>query len=403
MSRAPARLSGRDHSSGDSSAQLSNQSAFFCATPYQIIVAVTILNSLGRDVQADIYVLNHFDSARDVVRRLEKLGLFRRSVLVDSRGLLLSLEKSRPMAWNRSRLLRQMQYALCFLDYRRITRRYCDLDDSRYSDVYFSFPDLIIQLATKVLFNRNRHLKVHLFEDGVGGYNTDISQATRKKRLFNILTGYGGVVDAYSDLLVFQPDLVSERLNLPVLGLPPPAGRNDIVQHLGELFQYRAVAPVKERFIFFEQPLKLVPGLDDKISSIVIGALPRGDTLVKLHPRSTRRAYGDLPVYADTGVPWEIVAMNMSQEDKVLVTFSSTAAVTAKTIADEEPIVIFLGNISELGKDFPGSEAFGNFVDRFRRSYSDPSRVHAPRSVREFRRVIKDVDGNASSAILIDS
>lgn len=403
MFRMPAPFTVPGDFSHESTPEPSNVSAFFCSTPYQIIVAVTILTSLGSDVQADIYVLNHFRSAEEVVPRLDKSGLFRRSVLVDSRGLLGSLEKSRPKRLGRWSLLRQLQYTLCFLDYRRIAQRYCSLDNFRYSDVYFSFPDLIIQLATKVLFDRTPGLRVHLFEDGAGGYDAEISRATRKKSLFNIATGYGRVLDAYTDLLVFQPELVSDRISLPVLDLPPIARRSEVVRSLSELFQYRAAAPVAERFIFFEQPLMFVPGFDEKLAGIVLGTLPLENTLVKLHPRSKSREYGGLPVYPDAGVPWEIVAINLDLADKILVTFSSTAAVTAKTILNEEPVIIFLNNVSELNQDTPSSDGFREFVERFRLSYSDPSRVHVPGNVGEFGRIVEDLDRPTSRASWIDS
>lgn len=382
----------------ESTPEPSTATAFFCSTPYQAILAVTSVTRLGSDAKAYIRVLNHFRSAEEVVSKLAKSGLFRRSVLVDGWGPLGNLAKSRPKVFRRCPLLRRLQYALCLQDYRRIAQRYISFDNFRYSDAYLLFPDLLIQVATKLLFARSRHLKVHLSEDGAGGHAAQISRATRKKRLFNLVTGYGVIVDSYIELLVFRPELVYERRSLPFMGRSPLAGRGVVIRALREVFEYRSAAPLTERFISFERPLNFVPGFDAKIVELALGKLPHEDTLVKLHPRTARLECGDLPVCDYTTVPWDIVFANMSKTEKVLAICSSTAATTAKIIRKEEPVFMFLSDALEPALDNAGAKGFREVFGRFGLSYLDPWRVFAPGSAAELHRIVECIDCPTHSA-----
>lgn len=323
----------------ESTPEPSTATAFFCSTPYQAIFAVTLVTSLGSDAKAYIRVLNHFRSAEEVVSKLEKSGLFGKSVLVDGRGPPLgNLAKSRPKVSRRCPQLRRLQYALCLQDHRRIAQRYIGLGNFGYSNAY------------------------------------------------------GVIADSYIELLVFRPKFVYERRSMPFMGRSPLAGRAVVIRAFREVFEYLSAAPLTERFISFERPLNLVPGFDVTIVEFAPGKLPHEDTLVKLHPRTARLECGDLPVYDYTTAPWEIVFANMSQAEKALVICSSTAATTAKIIHKEEPVFMFLSDALKPALDNAGAKGFREVVERFGLSYLDPWRVFAPGSTAELHRIVECID-----------
>lgn len=361
--------------------------AFYCATPFQIIMAFAILRTLDENAVVDIYVLNHFRDADRITLNLTASGRFNKCTLVDSRGLLDVLARRRPRSLRGSGLIRWVQTAWCFLRYRSICSKYLHLTSERYDDVYLSYPDLVIQLGIKHHHRYNHAVRVHLFEDGTGSYDAQIWTASIRKRVFNWVAGNGNVIDAYSELLVFRPELVTEEAPFPIRRLEPLGRSSETIRAIVAAFDYRP-ATLEERVVFLEQPLEFVPGLDRKIAEIARDVLPSG-TLVKMHPRGRSALYGDFAQFSNPSVPWELVALTNSMEDCILVSFFSTAATTSKIMFDAEPHVIMLYGIPELRELWDLPDTMKEFVGRLRASYSEPSKISVPESITECREEIR--------------
>lgn len=352
---------------------------FFCSTPYQVLVALHLIREKHSADAITVYVHDYFFGAAEVTRRLDRSGLVEEALLV---------EKEHSVRFSKVRTLRYLQKAGSFL----IAGHYADsiyhFDCRRFDHAYFTFPDTIIQLALVSLKRNNPELRVHLYEDGLGGYIPRFSLPSSIKNAFNRIAGIASIVDSYSELLVFHPEFVALDLPFPIRRIPPIDGGDDeIIGLLNSIFGYCSSSSIGERIVILEQPLNFVPGLNDAIVEILDASLT-ADYIVRLHPRTKSADYGRHPVAPQTGVPWEISVLNTLIEEKVLMTYSSTSVFSGKMLLDKEPVVIFLFNMVELASLHVPSREMFDMVRRLRDSYREPERVILPSNVSELRHVI---------------
>lgn len=363
--------------------------AFFCSTPFQIIVAFAIMRTLGDNTKADIYVLNHFRDAERIADNLRSCGHFARCKLVDSRGFLESLREGRPNSLKNSELLRRLQTAWAFLNSRNLIGKYLAPGTARYDDVYLSYPDLLVRLALDYFCRRNTELRVHLMEDGLGSYDPRLWKSSGKQsRVF--LSVFSHVPNGYDELLVFRPELLTEKVPFPVTKLESFRADDEAMHALRSVFGYEH-CPLSQRVIFLEQPFN--EQWDQKIAEIVRRILPF-DSLVKIHPRGkSGKHYSDFAQFDDASLPWELVESTNDMADKILISFFSSAATSSKMLFDAEPQLIFLYRVPELREVYLAPK-LENFLESFRMSYSDPSRVRVPGSMEECRALIAEMTAN---------
>lgn len=363
--------------------------AFFCSTPYQVIVASAIMDMRRLSATGDLYVLNHFSGVENLVERLRTSSLFSRVILVDSMRLLARLEKVRSRGLAKRIPLRQLQTGVQYLRYRKIVHEYVDLPEEAYDVAYRSSGDLITELSIKELGSRNTDLQVHLFEDGTRGYATGFLASRWRKRLFNAVTGHSHVLDSYRCLHVFRPELVSSQQPLPVQQVSTIVRNEPLVRLLSEAFGYAPKHGLEDRFIVLEQPFGFVEGMNEKVVEIIRQVIPPNDSIVKMHPLSSSKLYANMRLVEDPGMPWEVIVLNNDMRDQVLITVFSTAAMTPKTIAEQEPHVIFLFDLPEIRMLWDLPSPAREFATLFRSSYASTERVHVPQSVQEFGEVVK--------------
>ena len=356
--------------------------AFFCSTPYQILVAINIKLTQYEDEEADIYILNHFDNAKKIVENLEDKSIFSSVNYTDC----INFTKS----FSSNKLIRFYEKANVYLNYRSITEKYFDFKNKFYDEVYLTYPDVIIQLAIKTLSQQNNKLKINLYEDGTGGY-TSFNPSFFKK-LFNLVFGFDEVVDKYHSINIFQPELYSgstQNNNIIVNKIPKINTKSKKLKYLiNDIFSYKDNYDINEKIIFLEQPLHFVEGLNSDIKNIADEVLSK-EYIIKLHPRTNENNYDNFNIYKNNSIPWEVINLNSDLEDKVLVSYYSTACVSPKIIFDQEPIIIFLYNIQGL-KDILTDET-KKFIEKFQDLYEDQSKIFIPETIKELKGIMSKI------------
>lgn len=354
--------------------------AFFCGTPYQIIIATHLSYSEWKDELVDVYILDHFTGAKDMADRLRKLNLFHRVVFCEVLYLLDTFSAKRP-----KRILQR--FDMYTFSCEKIVESHLDYNGQIYSDVYYSYPDLIIKLALKVFHKYNANLKTHLFEDGFGAYFPLPKYNKRYNEVFYWLTGVSKLVWRYDSIRVFRPELMFET-NVPINKIAPINVDDETYRNIqNAVFDFSTSDCINERVVYFEQPNYNVPTLDDLLKDIVSPYLA-DNAIVKLHPRTKHPdRFKEFNVYKNNGVPWEIIVQNSDIEDKILISSHSTALLTPKLLFDKEPIVVFLYNLPEVKKLFNFADSrpiIRDFIERFKQLYGHPERVIIPNSLEEF-------------------
>ncbi|OAT80986.1 hypothetical protein A6P54_13400 [Bacillus sp. MKU004] len=358
--------------------------AFFCSTPYQLLLATNIKIQLYKNDDADIYVLNHFKNSSELVEKLKDSKLFKNVQHIDC------IEFTNSFSENKG--LRFIQKTVCYLKYKKITKKYFELEDKFYDKVYFTYPDVIIQLAITELFNKNSDMKIHLYEDGTGGYNTKILETSSYKKLFNKMFGFNRVIDRYDSISIFMPEFYSSNIVIPLERLPKiDINNKELIRVINTIFDYQYDQVINEKIIFLEQPMDFINGLNEEIKHIVEDIL-KENYIIKLHPRSNTELYANFNVYKKNSIPWEIICLNNEIDDKVIISYFSTGGITNKILFDKEPVVIFLFDLIELTPFHTVPDSTRNFIYRIRDTYRDQSRVIIPKDINELREKLNAIN-----------
>ncbi|MBN2860889.1 MAG: hypothetical protein JXK93_11545 [Sphaerochaetaceae bacterium] len=358
--------------------------AFFCSTPYHVLVATWIHKALYENTAADIYLLDHFKDSERIHHALTETGLFRKVKLIHSKdGLEDRLSSFKP--------LKYLQRISTQVRAEKIAGDLLQLEEDVYEEILFGSPVVTIQLALKVLYRRNPEVKIRLFEDGFAGYNTDQWRASLAKKLFNRISGQHRYIDRYTSLLLFQPELFTGDIPFPIDRIPSLNLQDkNFKTRLNTLFGYTGKSAISERVIFFEQPIQGNPALNDAVKHL-IERIPTDDVIVKPHPRSSSGDYHGRRMYQGSTLPWEILAMNMDIENKILISFFSTVAITNKIIFDKEPTIILLFEMEELKKLYPLERDSRDFIYSFKQTYRYPQRILLPTTETELNGMVRSL------------
>lgn len=357
------------------------KSAFFCATPYQIIVAINIRYSFDLN-NSDIYIMNHFKDAIKTYHNLKDMRIFENVYYVDCNSYTESFSKNKVVNYS--------QKILSFSNSRKIVMKYLNGGIEKYDQVYYAFPDMILQLITKELYKLNRNLEVNLFEPGTGIYSSLLKKPTKSKRIFNFVTGNSKIMNRYNRIYLFKPDLIPDNITVPLVKIPI-IDLDDVtlIQSINSVFGYKSeLNDIQERFIFLEQPLSILhEHLDDKILSIV-EKLSLKDLIIKSHPRSNVDGLENFKVYDHKSMPWELICMNNDIHDKILISYVSTAAISNKIIYNQEPVLIFLYEMEEIKKIYSADQKIIDMVANIRDLYDDSSRIFIPENFKELTSIV---------------
>lgn len=353
--------------------------AFFCGAPYQVIIATHLIHTEWKDEKVDLYILDHFAGAKDLSNRLRSLNLFNRVIYCKVLYLLDTFSSFRP-----KRILQRFDNYTFSCE--KIVRSHLSYRGQLYSDVYYSYPDFIIKLALKVFHKYNMDIKIHLFEDGFGGYFPLPRYNRRYNDVFYRLTGVSKLVWRYDSIRVFRPELMYTT-EVPIKKIPSiNIEDKQYREMLNSVFNYSTSDSIEERIVFFEQPNYNVPTLDDLLKEIISPYLS-DDAIVKLHPRTKQpERYRGFNVYKNSGLPWEVIIQNSDIKDNILISSHSTALLTPKLLFNKEPIIVFLYDLPEVKKLFDierSNPRITGFIKRFKQLYDYPERVLIPSSIQE--------------------
>ena len=364
------------------------RACFACTTPYQIMGAVSIVTAEG--MTADLIVFGMFDGYEDLASRIREAGIFSDVIAVppgkfQSPGQIGALgQMVRCGAVVASFLPADRQYERCFLSSRAHIKN----------------------LLLHELLRRNPRMGIVIYDDGMGTYdgrshvlNTSAMRVRAEK-----LLGWNIYDPERIEYLVYEPALFTRPARYgtcPVRQMPKPGERKETMELIARIFHVTPEDQIRERVIIFD-PFR---GLDseraqkfpaiDRCYREAVSVFGRDNVIIKPHPRSTEKPDADAKIYTRSGIPMEALYAGMEDlQDRILITYASTAVYTPRILFAKEPWVIALFRITD-GET--GSEWQPQF-DKFRQAYSAPERMAAPVSAEEFTWLIRGIRDPAQNA-----
>lgn len=364
------------------------EACFFCTTPYQVCTVVGMIRSLNYH-NVDIYILNQFEEAAQLVQSVEKEGIADRVILVDDH---LIKEKY----FIRKGEIRQRLRIL--LTYFQISKIVPDilLPHTAYNQMFVSTKAVVPNLVHLYFVKKKLPVEYYYFDDGEGSYDNDLIYRTGKRDYLIRRIVFGKESCRYDyPRYLYSPKLYSLLHTDGALVRKIPNFWNETQYRLlmNRIFHYETDAGINiidTQVIILdiyrgETKTDLGRFFDAKIKAVeeLVGA---DSFLIKQHPRTIQEKNTNYRYMCDSSLPFELVCMNNDLEEKVIIAYSSTAVVTPKLLFNQEPYIILLYKMYNTS-DIP--ERQERYYHACKELYKSNSRFIIPETEDEFYEAIK--------------
>ena len=194
----------------------------------------------------------------------------------------------------------------------------------------------------------NENCKYYFVEDGIGSYIAYSERLTSRMKLIYTILGIESMSLKCDGLWFYKPEAVCIDVKKEKLKLPSwDALKNDkkFLDKLNAVFGFNLNPDYKCDALYFNQSIKEdnIASIDEQENDYLKEAAATYKSFaIKCHPRFSRYdIYKDFNVINDN-VPFELICLNISMKDTVLITPFSTAVLAPQMILNEHPKIIFL-------------------------------------------------------------
>lgn len=358
------------------------EACFACTTPYQVIGAISI--TINHKLNADLYIFGMFRQYEKVADNIRKQGIF---------GHVYAVDCSRIGAPGKLRGLKQMLFA-------EQTVSFYLPAEIRYQHYYSSsraLPKIIMQ---HVLQKRNPDMIRVIYEDGMGTYSSDSHPLNPTKTIQRTERVLNWNLDnpRRTRMMAYVPELVEPPAYLQgihVEQMPRLDFSSATANMLETVFDVREENRIHQKWIIFDTLRRYSADmqetefaiLDDSYRAIVSAG--GNDIICKPHPRSVFESKAQIALYPDSGIPMEVLYARMDDlENRILISYTSSAVFTPKIMFGMEPVVI---SLHRLLSGTRGSGIFEGIYQKFRGIYADQDRVMAPDSIEELTECVRRI------------
>ena len=260
----------------------------------------------------------------------------------------------------------------------------------KYTDIYFSSFNTITIRLQAYLYNKNKNLKTHLFEDGISTYTIrsrypwSISETTREfLRIKNF-------EERFCDVYLFEPQLMCFDYGFPSIKIPSPNTIPGLIELYDNIFKDNK-NKIKEKFIFFEESFNndgLVTN-DAELINILWETLEKKDFILKNHPRNRKDRFKDVLPTVDFPMFWEHYIFKNDIENNVLVTVSSNTVFVPYILGKIKPTVVLLYKIFNGTNPVFKSGNFERYIEKYL-EYTE-AKVYIPETIEEYEKCIQKI------------
>ncbi len=377
---------------------MSKRYLFIVNQLFQLMVATQMRMTLFADADADLLLINSSSGIGGVYENIRDAGIYG-DVFIVKRNTL-------PSDAQRVKLLFTQ-----LLD-----REWRFFEDSsfvptkEYDAVFFNDPSLQNTMIALYL-NRHKAVPMYRFEEGLGTYLSEFGTSS-KRFLFTYkvwshalqLLGRPSPLKIMSGHYYFFPGLIQYEPRYKTFQIPPftlTDGRfRDFVLNT---YPMPLEGEFDRKYIFFEENI-VNGGIDDYSLIMKIADLVgRENLMIKLHPRRAVDRFSDqgIKVSVSTGTPWEAVMMKLDTSDKVLMTISSSAALSSRLYFNSRVKTFMLYKLFDrLNPNLQSPEQYLQYMEDFQKTYDDGNFI-IPENEEAFveelvnnrRRGINDIEG----------
>lgn len=359
---------------------------FRCSTFGHLLNAINIKMSLYSNEKADL-ILSALTDFSSLIERLRECQIFENVIVSND-----SIEDNRLFASydieTKKEIISNPETFLHTLDLKNEYNKYFT-----YSMVVYG------QLIYYYLLNKGMEPTVHLYEEGLYNYVEDGSEREEFNSLSEEIYRNKAFMHRIVEQLLYEPNLYCGKKQLWRFTPIPKfdSDNKDLAEALRYVFG-EVILP-KERFILLEEAFvwDKIDARDMECFESIVQYIGKENVIVKLHPRNPidRFSNRNYKVMEESNSPWEIYFFSKGIENKVFLTISSNASITAKLAFGKEIPVIQLYKCIGYGKNNAQRKSnYKNFLNKLVDFYNENEKImFLPKTEEECKEVVKYVNG----------
>lgn len=304
---------------------------FICNTVFQVLVATWINHKYFQDCkETDIIISNHMNNACAIADRMRQYGEFSNTYFVESLDVARYKVPQGRCAHFKNEL-----------DPCKYIKRTFDLDVD-YDHIFVSNLDGFSKLFFSAVSKRNPNVNVHIFEDGFSTYSRLFASWFRgsgrpdydllHRVFYDYVCRKKYIKDCVKDIWLLTPEFLQWDPGVPIKTVEKINPKDEAYLEIcNRAFGYYDSKDVYDKkYIFMEESFfadgQEIP--DVELVNKIAERVGKENIMVKIHPRNPVNRFQKLgyKTNVDTGIPWELICMNMTDLDKkALLTVSSTS------------------------------------------------------------------------------
>lgn len=256
----------------------------------------------------------------------------------------------------------------------------------QYDDVFFAspgMPDEIVKELGKTLIKENKTVIFHRYEDGFASYtkspdhlvNTPLGQ-----KMYRLFFNYN-MDKMEKELYLFEPYLAEENIAFDKIKIQKNKEVIETVIDLARKTLAFESHSFPQQYVFLGQGTENGMGNPATYQSLPLkikDAVGYDNFVLKPHPRGVHDDFhGAMEVYKDN-CPFELAVANGDMEGKTLISYYSTACISAKLLFNSNCRIIFL---NKLAKDSFNEKC--DYEDYFKKVKETFSNIYIPETEEE--------------------
>ena len=296
-----------------------------CNTPFQVMVGWHVIMLYYRNAVVDFVVSNQFKEGEKVAQNATSSKLCRRVFFINN--------PKKPRKQNG--VLGQLKYY-----YLLVKAVICALKNSKkiaqyqYDEVLFTNISLFSKILISLLWKQNKETRFHIYEEGIGTYSKVYADSDNAESLFRKYVDKTGIFQKTDSLFLFHPSFLQWHFPKEKIRQLPSFNEHDTryMNIVNALFDYAHCEDTYDRkIIFFEESYLAehedVPDIEivNKMAELV----GKENLMIKIHPRNPQNRFEKLGYKTNynTSIPWELIMLNQSMNERILVTIASGAVI----------------------------------------------------------------------------
>ena len=295
---------------------------FIGNTPYQILVATWIKYHYYKDDKADLLVHDRLRGYERVKENVEKLDVFENVIV-------------QPNHYKKNKF---GKFVRIFKEYRFATSFF---KNKKYDEMYFANFGFSSQRIYDTLSRGKKRCKLNYFEDGILSYSSKVEYFYQRLKDNGLLKGNhetflikNHIYGAIDKFCVFTPELLEWNPKAKEIFRIDTIDKSDdeFKGIINTIFDYDRLEDIYDKkYIFFEESYFQDTGYmeDVKLIDELAETVGKENLMIKIHPRNQtnrfkKRGY---KTNENTVIPWEVLALNLDLDDKVLLTIASSSII----------------------------------------------------------------------------